>query len=1113
MFRFIFGTSGSGKTTLAHNILADLCRQGNKKLMMLVPDQSSFATETAFLNILGPKLSREILVFGFSRLGDYVFEKTGTIRENVVDDGIRNILMSMALDELQDVLTIYKGKSKKKSVINLMVHSLKECKKDNITPDFLNDVSEKIGEETLKTKLKETALILESYDSLISNTYIDPLDDLNKLAEIIEETKMFEGYTIVVDSFSGFTHQQMTIIRSLMKQSKDFYATVNIDTECRDLDMWATTNRTRKYFKRIAEKDNIEIGENIVLNEFHRSDEKDIKFLQKNIFGLSDEYYSESSDNISTFIAKNEYEESNYVANQIKKLVVENNYRYSDIAIVTRDSKKYSGILDVILSKNNIPYFMDNSQNIFVSPVVRFICNAIESAVNGLDRESVLAMAKTGLLHLNSRQIADFENYLFVWQINGKDFKNEFANNPSGFDNWTETSQQLIKEIEETRRLLIDPLVSFRENTKDATGLEICKEIYDLLQEYEIPDSINRLSDKLEKDGLIFESQELVRVYNLIMNTLDKLVAVLQDKKLTLKQFKEYFDYKIADIKISDIPRYHDQVAVGTADRIRLDNIKAVFIMGAVEGQFPSIPKTAGIFSENERRLLIQNDVPLTDSLEELSCHEKYLIYCALTSSSEKVFVSCHISDYAGNSYQPSVIIEEINRLFPKAVTRTSADLNEINELWSEKQAFSYLSKNFYDKSAEMTALRNYFTDISNYNNLMESMSSFLENKPFQIENKENAEKLFRKNMNISASQIEKYNLCAFQYFCNYGLRAKERNVASIDAMQFGNIVHYFLEQFLKSHNKEALNQLGDDELKKSIDDILLEYANDNFGGLESKSKSFINLFNRLKKNIFTLIKEIIRQLGYSDFIPYDFELEISDRGNIPPYKIDVDGDHSVSVNGFVDRVDVLEKNADEMYVRIVDYKTGNKAFTLSEVMYGINLQMLIYLRAIINNGEKYYGKKLIPTGILYMPSFTNEISADKGMSEELVTKELDKNFKMNGLILNDAEVIQHMDRYGSFLKLPRKIEDGTYSENIATSQQFEDIFRHIDDVVKSMASELYSGNVAAKPLKGKINGCEYCPYDSVCCRRENSQYKFAQKLSPKEVYQKLGEEVNDELS
>lgn len=1110
MLQFILGKSGSGKTTTAVNIIADLCKKGNDKLLMLVPDQSSFETETEFLEILGAKLSGKVKVFGFSRLSTYVFKNTGNMPENVIDDGIRKIIMSKAIDEVSDKLEIFNSNKTRKSVLELMIHSLKECKKDNISCGLLEQTAENLENATLKKKLYETSLVLNAYEALLEKTYIDPLENLNRLRDIIEVEKCFAGYTIVVDSFSGFTYQQLEIIKLLLNQCKDFYITINIDINDKNNEIFATTNRTRKAVKRLAKENGIEIRPNIILDEFRRSANNNISFLEKYALRINNKTYTENSENISTFIASDINSEASFVARKIKSLVINKGFRYKDIAIITRDSSKYSGILDTTLEKYDIPYFMDVPKDVFTKPVVRFISGALDTVINNFDRDSLLSMLKTGLINLNETALADFENYIYVWNIDRSDFKYEFKNNPSGFEAFSDSDLNKLKEIEDTRRFVVAPLLELANLCKDTKGLEITKAVYGLIEAFDIENSVDNIYDKFESEDLIFEANEEVRVYNLMIEALEKIAATIGESNISLKKYKEYLDYKLNDIQLSDIPRYQDQVSVAVADRVRLNDAKAVFIIGAIDGEFPSIPKTAGVFSENERRILIDNNITLTDSLDELACHEKYLIYCALTSTCDKLFVSTYAADFAGNVYEPSVIYTEIERLFPNREHSDFTCFNEVDELYSEKQAFEYLAKNYNEPAPYINALKAYFKDKVDFSDNVDKLEKIFENKPFKLANKEIAEGLFNKNMNVSASRIEKYNLCAFQYFCNYGLKAKERRQASIDAIQFGNIVHFFLEKFLIKNNKSVLNNLSDEDIKGDIDEILLEYADSALGGLKDKSDSFKVLFERLKINIFTLTKEIIRQLMYSDFIPVDFELKIGENAEIPPYKLKIDNDSSISVNGFIDRVDTFDKNDEEKYIRIVDYKTGNKLFKLYEILYGINLQMLLYLRCVCENGQTYYGKKLIPSGILYMPSAAKDIDGDKYSSDEKVSTQLDSNFKMNGLVLNDSEMLNHMDRLGKFIKLSKKQQDGEYSDSLATLEQFKAIFGHLDETVRSMGRELLNGKIEASPIKGVVDGCAYCPFDSVCLHTYEDDYRFKSEASPKDVYKKLGKEGDD---
>ena len=1101
MLKFILGKSGSGKTRKAFDIIQELYSQGESRLMMLVPDQSSFETEKTLFRLLGAKECRDVLVFGFNRLCDYVFKNTGNIPQNVIDDGVRRILMSKAIDAVTDKLSVFSGKTKRRSVLDLMLHSLKECRKDHISPEMLLSASENVESDILKSKLCETALALDAYDAMLSDSYIDPIENLDRLASILSDNRMFEGYTIVLDSFSGFTYQQLSVLEILMKDSLDFYVTLNLDVEYRELELFETTNRTYKLLKRIAKQNSVKVGEELILREFHRSDKDDISFLEKYIFRNQNEAFQSKAENIHTFIGSNIYREVHFVAQRIMRLVYENGYSYSDISIIGRSMEKYNGILDTVLDNFDIPFYMDMPRDIFTMPFVRFVSSAIDCALLGFERESVLSMLKSGLTHFSETEISEFENYLFVWNLDRSGLKKEFVNNPSGFEKMTESDEKALQRIKSMRQRIIEPLVNFSEACKEATGLEISKALYKLITDFDIESAIDSYYDKLTSQGLVFEANDAVRTYNSVSEVLDKLVSVVGEETITLKKYKEYLDFLIADIKLSDIPRYQDQVNIASADRVRLQNEKVVFIVGANDGEFPSVPKTAGAFSENERRILIENSIPLTDSLEQLASHEKYLAYCALSAASEKLFVSSYIGDYSGESYHPSVIYGEIEELFPRRNHSTSSDSYE---LYNRQQAFEYLAENYDSDSAEVNTLLSYFENDDYYAPFAEKLRQAVDKLPFRINNREAAEKLFKKHMNISASQIETYNKCAFRYFCNYGLRAKERKKASIDSMQFGNVVHYFLEQFLKAFDKQTLNTLGDKEIKSSIDMILTDYADENFGGLNDKPESFLNLFERLKENIFALIKHIIRQLGYSDFIPCDFELHIG--GEVEPYKVELDDEHSVSVTGYIDRVDKFEKN-DETYIRVVDYKTGNKDFKLYEILYGINLQMLIYLRALEKGGNSYYKTDIIPTGVLYMPSTLEPINAEKYKTEEKIKSKLDDNFRMNGLVLSDGEVLQHMDRAGRFIRFSKSMEDGRYSNSVASGEQFKMIFEHIDKVIREMGENLQQGFINAEPIKGAVDGCAFCPYDSVCLHTYEDDYRFRKIANPKEVYTTLERE------
>lgn len=1110
MLRFIIGRSGTGKTTYIQNILSKLSINGNQKLMMIVPDQSSFETEKIFYEILGPKDCRKIKVFGFSRLCDYVFSQAGIIRNNPIDEGTRKIIMNLALEQVSDTLELFSKQKGRHSVLELMVHSYKECLKCNITPERLLETSEFIEEETLSQKLKETSYVLGAYEAIIANTYIDPCEDLTRVYEILQENLMFSEYIIAVDAFSGFTAQQYSVLECLMKQSKDFYVSLTMDCDEQiPSRSFKTTFETRNKLFSAAQKNGIETAPYILLESNYRFKSEDLFYAEKSIYAGKISSCDYTPEDVEIIKCNDVYEEAKFTADNIKKLVTENNYRYRDIAVICRDSAKYFSYISAAFSKNSIPCFMDYPEDIFIKPVIRLVCSCFKCVLNNFDREDVLSVLKTGLTQNSVVDVSFFENYLYKWNINHSGFKKEFILNPRGFSrNFTADDKEQLCAAENIRKATVLPLASFKEKCKEADGTAISKALYELLTDLKVPESLNAMYDLLESQGKTELANQQIRLWNILMSVLDKMSAVLKDSSISLQRYYELLTIQFENEKISEIPQSIDSVQFGDAQRIRLKGVKAVFIIGANEGEFPSIPSVSGVFTETERKRLALADLPFQDSFEDISNHERFLVYTCITAPSEKLFVMFHTTDLKGEKATPSEFVGELLKIYPKIKITEASALPVTEKIWSEKSAFEYCAKTFSDTDVFSQSLKKYFSEKEQYAPKLKTISSELENKPIRLLNKENAEKLFGSNMTLSASQIEKYGLCAFQYFCTYGLRVKERRAAQIDALEFGTITHYFFEKFLSLHSVESLSNLTVEQIRADIDKVYLDYANENLGGLEDKTRRFLNLFERMKENSFNLITHMIKELSQSDFAPVDFELKIG--GDIPAYTLVLPTGHNIYVCGSVDRVDLMEKDG-KQYIRVIDYKTGGKEFSLCDVLYGLNLQMLIYLHTIESNGRERYGNNIIPSGILYMPAISSATSFDVGTEKEKIESKLEANLKMNGLVLNDIKVVEGMDKSGSGKFIPVTVKSGlpASSKSLASLEEMGHIFTKIDDLITEMAESLYNGDVSAIPVKGKShNGCEYCLYSSVCNYKDGrSKYKFAEDFSADDVKKILIEE------
>lgn len=1100
MLQLVLGRSGTGKTEYVYRLVADAVKNGEDKLLFIIPDQSSFYTEKVFLELLGPKQCQTVQAVGFSRLCDLVYSQIGNVAGIPIDEGGRSIIMNMAIEQVQDQLCLYEKHVKNNELVELMLHAEKEFKKSAISTDILRKKAQLAGKGPLQDKLNETALVCDTFQAILSQAYIDPLDRLTQLYHTLQTEKIFAGYTVVVDGFSGFTMQEHQVLEALMAQCAAFYCVLTNDPYCND-DLFYTTARTTAKLKASAKKLDIPVKPPVVLTRPERFRNEELSALEQNFYRLDNNKYNHTIHNITVFEGSSIYGEADYTAAQIKQLVAEQGYAWNDIAILCRSTDEYAGILDTALEKYTIPYFMDKPQNIQSKPVIKLVLSCMEAVNTNFDRESVLSVLKTGLTNISLDAVAEFENYLLVWNITGRKFLDDFTAHPKGFaDSFTQSDEKQLKSINTIRKAVIEPLYTFKQKTREATGTEITKALYSLVTKLHVGDNLLELSRHLEDNNQIMQAQEQLRLWDIFIAVLDKMAVILGDYKVTPKRYQELLSMQFVNEDISTIPAGMDQVTVGTADRARLVNKKVVFVLGAVEGQFPHKPVPAGIFTNQERQQLIQLELPMNDTLEQLVFQEKFLAYSAVSAASEQVYISWYSSDLKGESKLPSSIVREVHKLFPLLNAKVETGIT-LDTIWSEKTAFEYLANHFTDNTGEVESLYQYFSSIDVYKPKLYALQRAAEQQPLVIKDSTVSEALFGNELSISASQIEKYYLCGFQYFCQYGLKLKERRPAEIDSMEYGSLVHYVLEEFFRAKTKQQLSQITDREIIKDIEEIFEQYANTHLGGLEDKTDSFQYLFHRMKQYLLKLIRHMADDFAGIEFFSVDFELNIGEE--IPAYTLVLPNGRQVKICGYVDRVDLMEKEG-KTYIRVVDYKTGTKEFKLSEVMYGLNLQMLIYLSAIGQNGKDKYGEHIIPAGVLYMPASAAAVNAESGQTAEEIRKKAEQEYKMNGLILNTPEVVTGMEN-GAVTYYKRGGEIKVGKKLLAGLEEMGAIFSKIDDLVISMGENLYKGNVSPVPAKGLQDGCQFCPYTSVCGYTDAMPCHDISALSRREIEQELG--------
>ena len=1101
MLNLIISRTGYGKTTFIKKNIAELCKK-DKRSVLIIPEQISFETERDILREVGAKNLKNVSVMSFTRLCSEFFATYGGREKPYIDTVGKTALMEDVLKNLSPSLELFKKSALTPQFCEMMIDLCANAKKNAVTPSDLFECGEtQVG--ILSQKLKETSMILSDYEKALNKDYFDPLDDLSVVAERLSENHFFAGKTVFIDSFTGFTAQQMKIIEKIISTAENTYISLGFDGvySQKSLSTFSNMAKIALELKRIAKDNGVAVGEDIVLYENYRYDNEELDFLEKNVFSDEKNRYPDEVNSIFITKIRNIYEEAEYVAKTILDLTRKENYRYRDISVISRAADEYNDALEETFEKYGIPLFVDNREGVENLNLFKMTSFALQAVLKNFDRDSVISLVKTGLCGISDDEASLFELYTFVWRVNKKDFFEEFKMPVRSFlvgdDEYLENCAAII---EKTRKKIIEPLQKFK-MTKGKSVKSFVKAIYELIKDYNCAETLKIQSDELLKSGYVTLSDQTVRSYDIMIHILDQLYLSLGEKEISLQRFYEIFSSSTALLDVGSLPQGLDAVAAGSAERMRPKSPKVTFIIGANEGVFPSASAGKGLFSDSELAVLKENGINMPFYDVDTAVDEQYLAYCAVCSPSEKLYVSYPQFSLSGEMKEPSVIVENLTEIFPKLSVKTF----DKNKIHSEKDAL----KAYAVSKAEDKEIEQYF--CNNDNALFENLKNASKDKTALIE-KDTAKKLYGKNIYTSASRIETFNKCRFYYFCKYGLGANAIKESRIDNLSRGSLVHFVLEKMINKYKTDIdkFFTLDLEEINDEIMELSQEFYNQNIvaDNLTPQEKY---RFKKLCETVKELVERVFSELRQSEFYPQKTELKIGgENADIPSYSIEF-ADGKIFLVGAVDRVDKAEKN-EKKILRIIDYKTGAKKLKMSDLLYGQNLQMPLYMKAVTENGKELFGDCL-PGGMFYFAARESVVNAERNFSDEKVEGERLKNVKMDGMFLDDSDVYTAIEPKGEGVFSPVKLKkDATLSNSAPyyTYEQYKIMSDYLDLKLKETAEKMLNGEINPQPFDSTYgDACKYCDYSTVC--RFGGEHTMIEKLNNEEVFRIMLEELKKE--
>lgn len=1104
MLRFIFGRSGYGKTEYCFKEIEKLVKSGEENILLITPEQYNFTAERRLLSALGESEINKVENSSFSRLSNEASRLYGGDNLPVLSKGAKAVLMKKAIDTVSEELKVFNKKANSSSFITSMVKIYDEMKSCDISAENLFVVSKKVDREILSLKLVDMSRIINAYEGFLNGAYYDASDELARLYGKLVNTDYFKERNVFIDGFNGFVANEYKILELIITNAKNVTVTLATDSfGSKDkYNLFSYVNKNAETLKSIAEKNGIAV-DIVQLDKNFRTDNKALLCCEKHLFSADSYTFEDKNDAVQIYSAKSVSDECDYIALQIKK-ELRNGRKAKDIAVICRDTNLYANEIVYAFRKYQIPYYDDERQPINAQPLMVFVQYLLRTVIYSFKSEDILSLSKTGLTDLDSKSISNLENYIYLWNINGvKKWSNAFEASTKGFaSEITESDRKKLDRINESRSYLFEKLNHFKNALKVKNAKDIGAAVYNALISFHVNKHLKDIAETLSSFGKNILAEEQGRVWDILMNILNQLAVVLQDEEISVKDYLSLFNIMISCEDLGVLPQGLDNVQFGQADRMRADNPKSVYILGANEGEFPQAVSSGGLLSENDRVILSNNDLELYSFGETLNLQERYFAYMAASVASEKLTVT-----YLGNGKNPtpSIIVTSLKKLFPNIKEIKYTDIPDLDLVESKASAFELMAERFNENTEFSESLKEYFKEDIRFG----SVKKLCENEDMKINNADLSTNLFGKDMYLSASRLEDFFNCRFRYFCKFGLMAKPRQKAEMDAMRTGTVIHYVLEKLIGEVGSDQLGKMNDGEIRIVVDKYLRYYLKNEMGSSDDFSARFTYQFLRLSKMLYSVVSRLAAEFAQSEFEAKAFELNIDKDGDVKPAVIDLESGGTVQIRGEVDRVDVLDENS-ERYVRVIDYKSGNKKFALSDIIYGLNLQMFVYLFTLCNDKSSEFSG--IPAGVLYMHAARAVLSADRNIEVDKLISEENKGFKMKGLVLYDEshDILSSMEKDlgGKYIPVKLTKKDGLKG-CFASLEELGRIGKKVENLIAEMGNLLQTGNIEQNPINGKNHDktCEYCDYASVCANRRIIENREMDDLTDEEVLERLKEE------
>lgn len=1068
MLHIVLGKTGSGKSSWCLEKVRALAEQGTASILV-VPEQMVYTFEKATVERMPGALASFAEVKSCKRLCSNILEGSAAAARTRLDPAQKTVIIRQAVLKCRNALEYYKKRCSDPSFYEMLCSLFDELRNAGATSSKLAAVAAECGNSLSGMKFSEIAAVLEQYEQLLDKGAFDDAGELTAAASMTADSAVLRNRHVFFDGFTGFTHAEIVFLRSVLKAADEVTVTLACEGNERELDeATGVCYKTYMKLKELAFEETGYPADVIRLPAEGRSGATGLKAASD--YFCSGRITEEKCEGVGLLSGSDRYDESAAVAEEIMRLVREEGFRFSDIGVSIRDAEGYRYALCRTMDRFGIPYHFDVSDTLECSAAAIFLDCAFEMA-GGVRTSPLLRMLKCGVCDITDEETSLLENYSFVHSVDRSGWESPFALNPSGFGAPAGHDLEVLEKTENARIKVMAWMDGYVRRAPGLRGRKLLREAYDLMER------------SGAVDGIVKDNAEGRRNAALAFQMIDRFYRLLGDEEVSREEMRSMLKLLASATQASTIPSSLDCVMICDAARSAPFNPRANFVMGLNDGVFPRDDFSGLIFTLEERDLLLENEIRLAGCFEECCDMEAFYLYRAVCAPTERLYLS-----WAENEGAEKMLRSAELDGFASAYRLTVPERKREAGIVNRETARDAFAGAMSDMDTELMEALRRSTESEEIRKLEEAVTR----KEFRINDRDAARNLTGETMLLSASRIEEFETCRFKYFMNYMLGIKPMQKAELSAIEVGSFVHDVMEKLLKEFDGD-LAEADEEQIGEACGRLADEYAADRIGSIVKEARNS-SLIDQIKAGTVRLAMRVREEQMQSEFRVADCELYIGTKGEIKPVEYILPDGSKAVVEGKIDRVDTFV-SADRVYVRVVDYKTGTKDFKLSDVLQGMNLQMLLYLFALCRNGSGRYGGKVAPAGVLYLP-------ADPPAKSDRA--EAERAFRMDGVLLDDPEVLEAMEKDGNGVFIaPQKGKDNWKYGCRLSGDLFGKLEKKIDAIVSGMAVSLREGDIAAQPVadeKEEPLPCAYCGYAAVCGRDRVSSYRVLKKIEAKAV-------------